>query len=138
MTVCRRLDLTLLDAEQLGLTGQAQLFVDHISGVIALEEGQCAILQLGDMGDDGVQEVAVVGDDDHRAGVFVDQALQVGFTGQVQVVVRLVQEEHIRAGQEQPGQADQLLLPAGEVADGGVKIQLVQAQAAQQLLTLAG
>jgi hypothetical protein len=86
------------------------------------------------MGDHAVQQVAVVGDDHHRAGVLVDQALQVGLAGQVQVVVGLVQQQHVGAGQDQAGQADQLLLPAGEALHRSVEIPLVQAQAAQQLL----
>ena len=73
-------------------------------------------------------------DDDHRAGVLVDAGFQESLARQVEVVVGLVEQEHVRAGEQQAGQPDQLLLPTAERLDRGVEIDFGQTQAAQHVL----
>ena len=76
--------------------------------------GQPAILQLDDLIHHHVEQVAVVGDDDDRSPVAADEPLQKGLALQVEVVVRLVEQEQVGLGDQQLCQADQLFLAAAE------------------------
>src|SRR5262249_34032582 len=65
------------------------------------------------------EEVPVVADDDEGAWPAVEDVLQGGQRVGVEVVRRLVQEQHVRAGHQQPEQLEPASLAAGEVADPG-------------------
>ncbi len=67
-------------------------------------------------------------DHHHCPRVLLDQLLQVALAGQVQVVIRLVQQQHRRAQQQQARQPDQLLLPTGEQRQGFVQVAFGQPQ----------
>ncbi len=66
---CRWVSFFSSDPQQLGLLRQP-------GGIVALEGQPAAVLQLQDPLGDVVEEVAVVGDDDHRAGVLAQRLLQ--------------------------------------------------------------
>jgi hypothetical protein len=83
---------------------------------IARERQQPAAVQLEDAGGDVVEEAAVVGDEQHRAAVFAQQAFQPLDRGEVQVIGRLVQQQHVRARHQRHRQRDPLLHPAGQRA----------------------
>ena len=72
--------------------------------------------QLPDAGADGVQKIAVMADDQHRAAVGLEVIFQPFHGFQVQVVGRLVQDQQIRTLQQQTGQAQTSLLTAGKDA----------------------
>src|SRR5207342_3237632 len=57
--------------------------------------------RIGDVGD-SFEEVAVVGDDDQRAGPAVEVVLDHGQRVDVEVVGRLVEKQHVRFVQQQP------------------------------------
>ena len=58
-----------------------------------------------------------MGDDQNRALVMADVILQPFRGVQVQMVRRLVQEQDLRVYQDQPGQVDAGLFPAGELGE---------------------
>jgi hypothetical protein len=72
--------------------------------VVALEWNAVATVQFQDPAGDVVQEVAVVSDGHNGAVVIMQEALQPGHGFGIQVVGRLVQQEHVRAGQQQAAQ----------------------------------
>lgn len=57
----------------------------------------CALLvQVNDIGADGVQEDAVVGDDDHGLVILVQVLLQPHDSGKVEVVGGLIKQQYVR------------------------------------------
>ena len=71
---------------------------------------------LDDLGGEAVEEVAVVGDDDERAGV-AEQGFQEDLLrGQVEVVRGLVEEEAVGGLEEELGEGKAAPLAAGEDA----------------------
>ena len=66
---------------------------------------------------DPLEQVAVVRDDDERAGPAVEEVLERRERLDVEVVRRLVEEQHVRLVHEQPGQLQPAALTAGEVPD---------------------
>src|SRR5437879_13821651 len=69
---------------------------------------------------DVVEEIAVVGDDQDRAGILPQVAFQPRYRFGVEMVGRLVQEQQVGLVEQQPAQGDPAGLPAGEVFDLGV------------------
>jgi hypothetical protein len=59
------------------------------------------------------EEVPVVRDGDHRAGIFIEEVLQPLDRFGVEVVRGLVEEEQVGVLQEQSGERDPALLAAG-------------------------
>jgi hypothetical protein len=73
-----------------------------------------APVQLEDPAGHVVQEIPVVGDRHYRAGVGVQVLLQPGDALRVQVVGRLIQQQQVRLGQQQPAQRHPAPLAAGQ------------------------
>ena len=88
----------------LGFHLQALLFVLQPLAVVAFERNALATVQFQDPAGYVVQEVTVVGDGNHGAVVIVQEALQPGYGFGIQVVGGLVQQQHVRAGQQQAAQ----------------------------------
>jgi hypothetical protein len=84
-----------------------------------------------------VEQIAVMGDDDHGAIETGDKPLQVSLAVQVQVVVRLVQQQQVGPDGEQLRQADQLFLAAGQGMHGLTEGAFWQPQVAQRLVGAA-
>ena len=61
-----------------------------------------------------------MGDQDHTAGERLQVMLKPGHALGVQVVGRLVQQQHIRLGQQQPGQGHAALLTARQLGHAGI------------------
>ena len=91
-------------------------FLGHVLAVIAGVAGKTAIFEFQDRTGDGVEEVAVVGDDEDGAPRPLDEVLQPLYGAQVEVVGRLVEEDEIRLLHKQAGQGDAALLAAGKGA----------------------
>src|SRR5581483_636604 len=64
-----------------------------------------------------VNEVAVVRNEDHRAGVLAERCEQHVFGAHIEVIGRLVKQEKIRRMQQHPQQGIAVALAAGEHAD---------------------
>lgn len=87
--------------------------------------------QFGDAVDP-LKQVPVVADDDQDPGApGVDGVVEPAAGEQVQVVGRLVEEEDVRAFQEQRGQAQQDGLPAGQLPDGAVQFDGAEPEGAE-------
>jgi hypothetical protein len=82
--------------------------------VVALERDALAAVELEDPAGDVVEEVAVVRDRDDGALVLGQEALEPRDRLGVEVVGRLVEEQQVRSGQEEPAERDAPPLSAGE------------------------
>ena len=76
-----------------------------------------AAVELEDPLRDVVEEVAIVGDRDDGARVFLEIALEPGDRLGIEVIGRLIEQQHVRRRQQQPAQRDAALLAARERAD---------------------
>ncbi len=103
---------SLLNLEQFLLPCQPHLFIRDVRGVIPLEHGHPAIFQFRNVCDHGVEQVAIMRDDDHRPCIFTDQFFKIQFTRQIEMIIRFIQQEDIRFDQKQPCQPDQFFLTA--------------------------
>ena len=109
------------------LLGREQLLV----GVqVAAVHADLAAGQVGDLVHQA-EQLAVVADDHHHPGPGRDRVVQPLARVQVQVVGRLVQQQDVRAAQEQRGQRDQDGLPAGQPLHPVVEAQVLEAEAVQ-------
>ena len=93
----------------------------QVGGVVALVRDQPAAVDLGDPLRHVVQEVPVVGDGQHGAGVVGQELLEPEHRFGVQVVGRLVEQQQVGRGEQQLAQGDPPLLAAGEHRDVGVR-----------------
>ena len=103
-----------------GFNFQALFLVFQPLAVVAFKRNALAAVQFQNPAGHVVQEVAVVGDGNHCAGVVVKEALEPRHGFSVQVVGGLVQQQHVRAGQQQAAQCHTAALTAGEVFHHGV------------------
>ena len=100
--------------------GGAELLAPErlVVGDVALEEPDLAVaLERQDVGRDPVEEPAVVADDDHAAGERLEARLQRAQRVDVQVVGRLVEQQHVAARLEQLREVDAVPLPSRQRAD---------------------
>ena len=81
-----------------------------------------------------LEEVAVVADHDERAGPGVEQVLEHGEHLDVEVVGRLVEQQHVGPAHEQAQQLQPAALAAGEVAEPRRELVAGEAEALEQLL----
>ena len=102
--------LALLLLEPLGL-------LLEVGRVIALVREVFPAIELEDPAHHIVEEVAVVGDHQHRAGIFLEMAFQPLDALGVEVVGRLVEQQDRRLLDQQPGQRDAALLAARKIVD---------------------
>ena len=87
----------------------------------------------GDLGDliHLAEQLAVVADDHHHPGPGRYRVVEAPARVQVEVVGRLVEQQHGGAPQEQRGQADQDRLAAGQLPDRVVEAERAEAEAVQ-------
>lgn len=107
---------------------QPQVLVDP-AGQVAQTTAEDAELLIGD----ALQEVPVVADDDQRAGPGVQQVLHGRQHVGVQVVGRLVEDQHVGLFQQDQEQLQPALLPTGQVLHGGGQLGTGEAETFQQL-----
>ena len=88
--------------------------------VVALERQAAAVLQLQNPLGDVVQEVPVVGDDNHRAGILAQRLLQPLDRFGVEMVGRLVQQQQVGLLQQRHAERHAPPLAAGKLAHGRV------------------
>src|SRR5688572_23365652 len=94
----------------------ASPFLGHVLAVVAGVTVENAIFELQDRTGNGVEEVAVVRDDEDGAPRPLDEVLQPLYGAQIEVVGRLIEEDEIRLLHQQAGQGDAALLAARERA----------------------
>ena len=96
--------------------------------VIALVQRNPVGLDSQNPGCHLVEKSPVVGGDEHTAPEGGQVLLEPQVSFQVQVVGRLVQQEHIGLAEEKPGQGGPHCPAAAELADGTGKIGLLESQ----------
>ena len=109
----------------------------HVFIIVARVQAHFAVIQVCHMGADTVQEVAIVGNDDHGALTLVEHFFQPANGIDVQVVGGLVQQHDVRIGEQGLGQ-QHAQFPAGGNLTHGTEVLLHRNIQAQQQLTGAG
>ena len=84
----------------------------QVGGIVALVGQDGLSGQFPDAGADGVKEIAVMADNQHRAAVGFEIGFQPFHRFKVKMVGRFVQDQDVGAFQQQPRQAQPGLLPA--------------------------
>ena len=110
---------------------QALLACHQVLRVVALVQVHFPVVDFRHAVDHVVHEGAVVGDDDDRAGIPAQKALEPLHRFQVQVVRRLVEQEHLGVADEQFRERDAHLPTAGELGGGAGHVALGEAEAEQ-------
>ena len=116
------LERTLAGRLLLLLGREPRLLLLEPTGVVALVRDPAAAVELEDPAGDVVEEVPVVSDGDDGARVLGEEPLEPGDRLGVEMVRRLVQEQQVRRGQEQPAQSDAPPLASGEGCDVAVAL----------------
>ena len=99
---------------------QALSFLLQPRGVVALPGNAVAAIEFQDPLGHVVEKIAIVRHSDHRARIFLQKVLQPGHRFGIQVIGRLIEQQHVRLGQKQPAQGDAPLLAARQLADHGI------------------
>src|SRR5213083_30759 len=86
------------------LVGEPLLLLLEPGRVIALPRDAAAAVELEDPAGHVVEEVAIVGDRHDRARIFLEEALQPRHRLGIQVVGRLVEQQHVGLGEQQPAE----------------------------------
>src|SRR5271163_2470540 len=108
--------------------GESQIFVDP-TGQVSQSPIQDRVLLVSDP----LQQVAVVRDDDQRAGPRVEQVFGGGQHVSVHVVGGFVEQQHIGLGQQREHQLQPATLAAGELADTRRQLVAGEPEPLQQL-----
>jgi hypothetical protein len=120
----------LLGEQFVGAVAREQLggelvFLDTLIGAeVARVAAQRAAIQLDDSRDHVVQKIAVVGDEHHGAAKVAQQTFEPGDRVQVQVVRRLIQQQHVRNRDQRLRQGDALFHAAAELTHLALAIEL--------------
>ena len=102
---------------------------DTVEGVIvALVERQLQLVEMQDRVDRLVEQVLVVADDENRMPVGADVAFQPDHAFQVEIVGGLVEQQHIRLGEQRRGKGHPHPPAAGKCGAGLVLRRLVEAE----------
>ena len=99
---------------------QTIFFVFQPGAVIAFEGNTAATVQLQNPAGHVVEEISVVGDRDHRTRILGEETLQPGHAFGVQVVRRLIQQQHVRVRQQQCAKRYPAPLTARQLSHFGV------------------
>jgi hypothetical protein len=102
------------------LPGQPVLLLLEPRGVVPLPGDAGPPVQLEDPTGHIVEEVAVVGDRHHGAGILLEGSFQPGHRLGIEVVGGLVQEQQVRPGQKEAAQGHTTPLTTGELGDVGI------------------
>ena len=94
--------------------GEAFFFLLKPGGVVALIRDAFAPVEFENPAGDVIEEVAVVGNGDNGAGEVVQVVFQPGDGFGIQVVGRLVEQQHVGVRQQQAAEGDAAFFPAGE------------------------
>ena len=92
-----------------------------------------ARLDMGDLLDQGVHELAIVGDEQQRSPVAAQPSLEPDDRIEIQVIRRLVEQQQIRATHERPGEMQAHAPAAGERCERGPLVGGPKAQTAHDL-----
>ena len=77
---------------------------DHVLVIVAREQPQLAVIQIRHVSADAIQEVAIVGDDDHRRAARPQDLFQPADGVDIQMVGGLVEQQHVGVREQRLGQ----------------------------------
>ena len=100
-------------------------------GVVAGVHGELAVFDGGHVVDHAVEEGTVVAHDEDGAVVARKEALEPTDAGKVEVVGRLVEQQHVGVAKQQLGELDAHLPAAGELGDVAAEVGDGKAQAGE-------
>ena len=125
------------------LPREGRLLIGLADGALALVEivvagvgDDLAGIDLGDLRDDAVHELAIVRGHQQRAGIGLEELLQPDDGFDIQVVGRLVHQQHVGPAQQHARQRDAHLPAARERADVAIDLVVLEAQAVQHFAGL--
>ena len=122
-----------LGAGDLGvLLGDRELLGALEGVVVAAVEPQLGVVEVGDRVADGVEEVAVVRDDDERPRELPQVALEPLDRGDVEVVRGLVEQQQVGLCEERLGEQHAQPEAARELAHRSIVARVLDAEAAEQ------
>ena len=102
----------------LDVLAELALLVVLVLAEVALEPAHLAVvLERQHVGGDAVEEPAVVADHDRAAGERLEPGLERAQRVDVEVVGRLVEQQHVAARLEHLGEVDPIALAARQLAD---------------------
>ena len=113
------------------LVGLAQLALADVEVVVAAVGDDVAVVDLDDLRDHAVHEVAVVRGHEDGGGGVAEEALQPDDRLDVEVVGRLVEQQDVEVAEEDAGHGDAHLPAAGERAGVAVDLRVVEAEAVE-------
>jgi len=103
-----------------GLAGQPFLLLADEGRIVTWPRREPAAIELDDPGREPLEKGAVVGDEDHRAGIFEQEGLEPLDRLDVEMVGRLVEEQQVGLRDQRPGQQHAPLPSAGQGVDRDV------------------
>ena len=115
---------------QLGEVRSAHL---QESAVVSRVVHELPAVDLGDPGDHAIEEIPIVGDQDHGVGIGFEVGLEPVPRLQVQVVGGLVEEQQVRLLQEELREGDAHLPAAAERLGFPIELRGLEAQAEKNL-----
>ncbi len=115
-----RLDRALARLFLARLGAEAFVFRIEPRAVVAFERNAAAAVEFENPAGDVVEEIAIVGDRDHGAGIFAEEAFEPRHALGVEVVGGFVEQQHVGLRQQQLAQRDAPLLAAGQVRNRGI------------------
>ena len=99
-----------------GLGTEAPAAVGIVVGVVAFEPGDLAIALEGeDVSGDAVEKPAVVGNDDRAPGKLEERLLECAQCVDIEIIGRLVEQQHIGAGLQHLSKVDAVAFTAREL-----------------------
>ena len=102
--------------------------------IVAAVAFQLLLVDVHDHADHPVEEIAIVRNDDQRAGVALEPVFQPQDGVEVQMVGRLVEQQQVGRAHQRLGQVQAHPPAAGKMRHGVVHLRLGKTQAGQQLL----
>src|SRR4051812_20480641 len=124
-------DLLLLGDVLLPAADQLDLVGDGVGGVVARPHADAPVLELGDLRDGLVEQVPVVGDDEHGALEVAYELLDDPAALDVEVRLRLVEQQDVGPEDEARGERDELALAAAQRGHRALEVAVGEAELAQ-------
>ena len=102
---------------------QQRFLARLILAEIARKTHQLAAIQFDDAGADAIQETTIMGDKQQGHARFDQQRFQPLNGGDIEVIGRLIEQQHVRRHRQRLRQGQAFFLPAGQTPDQRLRIQ---------------
>ncbi len=122
-------DLLLLRLERRLKLLEGELARGHVGRVGPRVDRDLPLVYLGHVIDEVLHELTVVTDEDDRTLVRTEESLDPGDRFEVEVVGRLVEQEHVGLAEQQLRERKAHLPPTGELVGEPLEVRLLEAEA---------